>query len=1368
MADRPKNKPKAPRSKIRTDASKNIENRDPGDTRDQKRYPIVGIVGSAGGLHAFNRFFNALPAKSGAAYVVVPHLDAAHKSLMAELLGRQTSVPVLLAEDSVVVEMDHVYVIPPNRLLTMEHGKLRLRDFPIAGETQTAIDIFLRSLAADQSERAVGIVLSGTGSHGTLGLREIKRCGGIAMAQTPESAEFDQMPRNAIESGVVDFVLTPEQMPETLLNYIQQPYLQSPAILKPRTRSPFKELQAIIDLIREQTKYDFSYYRKNMLLRRVERRMGLLQLTDHAAYLKALIANPQEIQSLFKDFLIDVTQFFREPEAYKVVEDEVLPALIAKRSTDMPIRVWVPACSTGEEAYSIAILLFEAFTAAGEAPHFQVFASDINDESLDFARRGIYPANIAIDVSASRIQQFFEPTGEMHYRVNKKLRDCIVFSKQNLLSDAPFSKMDLLSCRNVMIYLEPEVQQKLVSLFHFALNQDGYLVLGSAESIGREVRLFEPVSKTCRVYRRAGPAKSSATKLPAVAAPIQHTFLREPSLHPSKKTYKELAESLLNDYVPASVLINRHHEILNVTGPVVNFLEFPPGEISKDLLALARQGLRTRLRLACHKAIMERKLVRDRHARVKRDGSYFACSIIARPVPEANSSDDLILVIFSDRRPDQLPIEMDEPAAAGFESVDTTLKAPLVDLLEFELKATREELQGITEQLRSGIEELQSSNEELESSKEELQSLNEELTTVNCQLLEKVADFERSEEKTRAILASLSSQIVVVDSQGLIVATNPAWDAFSKYKGGIPEQDGVGANYFRVLASDAAIRLNADATESSKKLADGLRTILEGKADDFRMEYAVHAANEKRWFLLQATPLRSGIGGAVISHHDITDRVLSEQRSRNNEQLLQLVVDTVPHYVYAKNREGAFIFANQYTATQSGFSSPTELVGNSPLQSAPDADQAEKSREMELEVLNTGVPLLDIEEKIIDWQGKTHLVQTSKLRFALPETNEPAVLCVSVDITDRKMAAQQLHENAERLRAILDTASDAIITVDSQGNINSVNQATEALFGYTSAELSGSNVSTLMPKQIRSGSESITSRFISPGNPEGRANPREVICSRKDGTTFPAELAVSQMDHLGLSTWILRDISSRKAMQRHALEIAANEQRRIGFELHDGTQQELTGLALFANALLGIIESASITPSKDDAASRSYRMFIESDYDRIRETASLLTTRLSEANRHVRDLAHGIMPVQLDGEGLRSALHDLADSISTEKVRCDVKLSEDIGQLPISTATHLYRIAQEAASNAIQHGSASRILLAILREEQGLLLEVEDNGIGFDLAKYTRSTSANQGMGLQTMQYRASLIGGVMQFENRPEGGSIVRCLILHDVQDDG
>ncbi|MDP1560685.1 MAG: CheR family methyltransferase, partial [Pirellulaceae bacterium] len=720
-------------------------------------FPIVGIVASAGGLDGFKRFFSAMPADSGMAFVLVPHLDPTHESLMVGLLSKLTPMPVVEAQQGMVVKINTVFIIPPNKFLAIRNGQLQLTNPPFQRSWQTSLDFFLRSLAHDQTERAIGVVLSGTGSHGAMGIREIKLVGGMTMAQKPDTAEYDQMPRNAIATGQIDCILAPEQMPAALVKYVEQPYLSSSGTAATPTAESTDLLNQVLTFVQSQTKYDFRSYRKAMVLRRIQRRMGLAQIDSMAHYLDLLQQQPEEATALYKDLLISVTAFFRDPDAFRVLEQAVIPTLLARHADGSPIRVWVPGCATGEEAYSIAMLLLEGISAEPAVspndstakdgvdkrrpdeepkqrtitpPTVQIFASDIDDTAIEFARAGIYPTSVVSDVSPERLKRFFVAVGDSHYRINKKLRESIVFSHQNLIGDAPFSRLDLISCRNLLIYLEPELQQKVIGVFHFALATDGYLLLGPSESIGRTTDLFETISKKWRVYHRIGLSSPDSISVPLIK--VDEHVKSVPYTVPSgsrRKSLKELTERLLlADYAPAAVLVSRKLEVLYVTGPMVDYLEFPMGELTKDLLAMARAGLGTRLRLACHSAIRESRIVIDNDARVKRNGHYVPCSVTVRPLTKLQDAEGLMLVIFHDRDPrptlDTVTGSGSQASPSGQSQND---ESELMQQLEFELKSMSEELHSTIEEMESSTEELKTSNEEIMSVNEELQSANEEL-----------------------------------------------------------------------------------------------------------------------------------------------------------------------------------------------------------------------------------------------------------------------------------------------------------------------------------------------------------------------------------------------------------------------------------------------------------------------------------------------------------------------------------------------------------------------------------------------------------------------------------------------------------------
>jgi two-component system, chemotaxis family, CheB/CheR fusion protein len=1319
-------------------------------------FPVVGIVASAGGLAAFKLFFKTMPVNSGVAFVVVPHLDATHKSMMVDLLSRQTAMPVVQATDGTLLAANCVYVIPPNHVMTIEERTLRLGALPEHNESQTAIDIFLRSLATEQGERAIGIVLSGTGSHGTLGIREIKRGGGMAIAQSPESAEFDQMPISAIATGLIDFVLPPEQMAETLVKYVHHPYVNFDGTAIVPSEQTVEVLREILTLLREQTKFDFSSYRTNMLLRRTERRMGLMQITRMSEYLQVLREVPTEAQWLCKDFLIGVTTFFREPAAFSVLEKVVIPALVAKHTPESPIRVWVPGCATGEEAYSISILLFEALIAAGKSPDFHVFASDINDSAINFARQGVYSTSIANDISSDRLSHFFDLVDNAHYRVNKQLRDSIVFSRQNLISDAPFSRMDLISCRNLLIYLEPEVQQKLIPVFHWALNENGFLTLGPAETLGRELHLFDSISREWRVYRRAGPAKTTSAIMPLSGNDPKRPGTRTRASKPTRKSYQELAESIvLSEYCPATAIVNQQLEILNVTGRLADFLEFPAGEISKSLLAMARPGLRSKLRSACHRANQLQSEVTD-NARVKRNGGYAYCSIVVRPIIEPGRSDGLLLVLLTDRTPNrEHGVTSDSSPNSSSES-DLVAESPIVDLLEHELKSAREELQDTTEKMSGANEELQSSNEELESSKEELQSLNEELNTVNCQLLEKVSELDHSNNEINSLMASTEIATLFLDNQlRLTRFTRSAIKLLNCSTSNIGRP-------IRDLASpllDQGMTATCEAVLVSKQ----------------PVEHEITTPDEKCYLrrVLPFSSVDNEASGIVVTFIDLTNRKRDEAKHREKDARYREVFEHVATGISISDWDGDFEECNPAFCALVGYSEQ-ELLEMKYI-SLVHPDDQESTNEM-LRQLQAGQSLpIEAEKRYLRKDGQVVWVRkfTSVL---LDVTGKPArVIALVTDMTPQKKAEGELQSSekktrlaAERLRAILNTTSDAIITFDSRGTIDSVNQATESIFGYASPETVGMNFNALMSPAFLIGHEDFIQRFSAEKFARSEGEHMEVSCQKKDGSSFPAELSVSRVDHLELFTGVLRDVSKRKAMQQHVLEIAADEQRRIGLELHDGTQQELTGLTLYANAILETINNAPRFEPAQDSNDVAAWQFSNPDYQRLKSNTKTMAQRLSEANRNVRDLAHGIMPVQVDAEGLRSALSELAEATNSESIRCCFECSGEFGVIDNTTATHLYRIAQEAINNSLRHGDASQILVSLDQRGNRITLKVDDDGVGFDRAHADRGGSIAGGMGLQTMKYRANLIGGSLDIRNKAEGGTLVKCLLLKEVIRNG
>jgi two-component system CheB/CheR fusion protein len=591
-----------------------------------------------------------MPAESGIAFVLVPHLDPTHASLMVELLARNTTMPVVEAGDGMAVEANRVYIIPPNKNMTIAAGVLRLTGPVERGSWQTSIDHFLRSLADDQLEKAICIILSGTGSHGTLGLKAVKAAGGLALVQDPNTADYPGMPASAIATGQADHVLPVEKMPEALVKYVQLFSVDGGRVVAAVDEAP-DHLNQLLALLRARTKFDFRGYRKKMLARRLERRLGLSHFENLADFLAHLREHPEEVNRLARDLLISVTRFFRDPEAFRTLDTEALAPFFHVKDADAPFRVWVPGCATGEEPYSIAMSLLEHQATMQNPCRLQIFATDVDEPALEVARRGIYPAEISADVSPERLARFFMRVDESSWQVTKQVRETVTFANQNLIADAPFSRLELISCRNVLIYLEPEVQRKVLALLHFALKPGGYLFLGPSETVGRQTELFEPVSKKWRIYRRIGPSRADDLQFPVMQTEPRQATPQPASRAMAPPKLAELAHNaLLHLFDLAFVVINRNYEVLHFAGPTEDYLVQPGGPPTQNLFAMARRGLASKLRVAIRRALRENSTQRINDAMLRCAGEIRRVNIVAEPLNASKQTAGLLLISFQAQR----------------------------------------------------------------------------------------------------------------------------------------------------------------------------------------------------------------------------------------------------------------------------------------------------------------------------------------------------------------------------------------------------------------------------------------------------------------------------------------------------------------------------------------------------------------------------------------------------------------------------------------------------------------------------------------------------------------------------------------------
>jgi two-component system CheB/CheR fusion protein len=833
--------------------------------RERGAFPVVGIGASAGGLDACRKLVEALSAVNGMAFILVQHLDPTHESMMVELLAGHTAMLVRQAADAMPVERDHLYVIPPGRYLSVGGGALRLSEPQVRHGARLPFDFLLHSLAEAYGDRAVGVILSGTGTDGSLGLKSVKAKGGFVIAQDPDEAAYDGMPRSAIATGIVDLVLPVGEMPAALVNHAQGMPVIRPQRETPPEPSIQNRLPEIIDLLRTKTSHDFRQYKPGTLLRRIERRMAMaaIKSDDMIHYLRLLRRDASELDLLAKDLLINVTSFFRDPEVFDFLAEKIVPDLVRSHASDQPVRIWIAGCSTGEEAYSLAMLFREEITAAKRNIKLQLFASDVDSDAVASAREGFYPATIEAEVSPERLARFF--TKEEHgYRVQQELRSVVVFTVQDVLADPPFSRLDMVSCRNLLIYLQPEAQAKAVLLFHFALRNGGILLLGNAETMGNPDGRFEVISKPARVYRHIGHTRPGEIGFPIGGGDAVRVPVHSP-LHQTASRQAALAELCrrlaLETWSPAAVLINSKHECLFSLGPTERYLRVARGPATLDVLAMVQDSVGIKLRSAIQRADEENSRVRVIAGRPE-SGGTISFTIDVQPIP--HEGEKLLLIGFVDE-----PVREQEPGRPY-----RRRNSPRVAELEKELGATRTELhsaiqnleianreqKAINQEALSVNEEFQSTNEELLTSKEELQSLNEELTALNSQLQETLERQRTTANDLQNVLYSTDVATLFLDTNLDIRFFTPATKALFNL---IPGDVGRPLADLNPLAGDGSLLTDAQAV--LQNLAPVEREI---------------EARSGAWYVRRILPYRTqndGVEGVVITFVDVTERKHTEE-----------------------------------------------------------------------------------------------------------------------------------------------------------------------------------------------------------------------------------------------------------------------------------------------------------------------------------------------------------------------------------------------------------------------------------------------------------------------------------------------------------
>lgn len=863
------------------------------------QFSIVGIGASAGGLEALEQFFTSMPANSGMAFVVIQHLDPNHKGIMPELLQRVTDMKVIPVSDHLKILPDSVYVIPANKSMSVLNGSLHLFEPIETRGLRLPIDFFFRSLAEEKKDKSIGIILSGMGSDGTAGMKAIKEKGGIVAVQDPLAAKFDSMPRSAIEAMIVDIVGSANELPEKLIALTKLDVRPIPRLELEKDKS---SLEKIINLLRSKNGNDFSQYKKTTVYRRIERRMVIHQVSKIALYVRYLQENPAEVDILFNELLIGVTSFFRDSSVWDKMKENVLPSLLSKLPNGYIMRAWIPGCSTGEEAYTMAIIFKESLEKAKMDKNIslQIFGTDIDSSAIDKARKGTFDASVLNDVSMDRLNSFFIHT-DNNFRVNAEIREMVVFAPQNLIKDPPFTKLDIISCRNLMIYLEPELQNKLLSLFHFSLKKDGLLLLGSAETTGSQKELFTTIDSKLKIYQRSGSSRTDENfDFPASFGHAKSVLSENQTLEKVPDNLQTLTDQLLlQQFSPASVLVTYKGDILYITGSTGKYLEPAAGKANMNLFAMAREGLREELPVAFRKVMQTYEKIILHKLQIGTNAAVHMADVTIQQIEKPLLLKGKILVIFED-------LQVAKPKSAG-PTKGLTYDMTLLDELTIDLQRTKEDLQSsreemqtsqeelksTNEELQSTNEELQSTNEELTTSKEEMQSLNEELHTVNSELRSKIEDSVRVNNDMNNLLKSINIATLFLDKDLKIRQfTVPA------------------TKIFKLIPSDIGRVFTDQVTDLEYP---GLYDDARGVLHTLEHTEKTVATRDGRWFNIRIMPYRTfedKIDGLVITFIEMTKSKQLENVLLESQMMLRTFIQTVPNIMIGLSSDWKIIEYN--------------------------------------------------------------------------------------------------------------------------------------------------------------------------------------------------------------------------------------------------------------------------------------------------------------------------------------------------------------------------------------------------------------------------------------------------------------------------
>ncbi|HEV2912213.1 MAG TPA: PAS domain S-box protein [Pyrinomonadaceae bacterium] len=1330
---------------------------------------VVGLGASAGGIKAFKEFFAHVPRASGMAYVVILHLSPEHESHLAEVLQTVTEMPVEQVRGPVRIEPNHVYVIPPNKSLAMNDGQLALSEVKRIEERRAPVDIFFRTLADSKHSRAVSVVLSGTGADGSMGMKRVKEMGGICVVQDPQEAEYSDMPRHSIATGLVDYVLPVAEIPQKIIAYSErlgQTRVPVESLEQPETHE--QALRQIFTQLRVRTGHDFSNYKRATVLRRIERRINVNELSDLQAYAHFMRERPEEAQALLKDLLISVTNFFRDSEAFETLERGLIRRIFEGKGAGDQVRVWVAGCATGEEAYTMAMLLAEFTESLTDAPTVQVFATDIDEDAIARAREGFYTEADVADISPERLRRFF--TKEIGgYRVRHELREVVLFAHHNLIKDPPFSHLDLASCRNLLIYLNRAAQERVMQVLHFALNPGGFLFLGTSESVDGSTDLFLTIDKEAHIYQSRAVAARLALPIPdlSVAGHIADLRRRDERVRETRAleriSYADLHQRLVEQYAPPSVVVNEEYDIVHLSERAGRYMQVAGGEPSHNLLKIVRPEIRMELRTALYQARQNRAAVEARNIPVHLEEGMRLVNLQVRPVfSEGDNARGFILVVFDDAgggtesaglKAAEMVVAA-EPAAQQLEDELVRVKAQLRATIQ-QYETQTEELKASNEELQAMNEELRSTAEELETSREELQSVNEELTTVNQELKIKIEELSQANDDFINLMNSTDIGTIFLDrTLRLKLFTPRARDIFNL----IPADVG------RPL-SDITARLDA-----ANLLADPEHVLASLQPLQREVE-----TREGRWYLMNISPYRTvedRIEGVILTFLDITERKLSEK----DRFFLASIVESSEDAIITVDFGGEITSWNKAAEGLYGYAA-AEAIGKPLSMLTLPEDLKEVLKNADKVRHSETVESYDTIRVHKDGREMNLELVLSPVREATGRVI--GVSAIARDVTERRRAEALLQASEERLRLLIESVTDySIIIQDMDGRIEVWNPGAERMFDYTQAEAVGQSIEIIFTPEDRAQGAHLAE--MKTAREQGVAND-ERWHLRKDGSRFYVSGVLTLLRDGGLMGYakIARDLTESKRTEeelrraraelelrvvertselaeanralrvenaerrqvekarlqllRQLVRVQDDERRRIARDIHDHLGQQSTALRLQLEAL------------KDQC--KGYEELC-GPIEQTQEIAARL-------DADVDFLAWELRPAALDDLGLAATLGNFVKEWSKHfQIPADFHTSGMDEERPSpEVETSLYRIAQEALNNACKHAQASGVNVLLERRDHSVMLIVEDNGVGFDPSDKEQS---EKGLGLLGMRERAGLVGGSLEIESAPNEGTTI------------